>query len=163
MPNLPSRHRGLLPVAGKGQADQAAIAFRAFWNRLAWERSAFANVPNQSAISSKPSSRAVRAMPGYISVYSWVSPATAAARFLSVEPIGRPVAGRFHLRRWSGRRQRMSPWPSTSAFWTKYRYRRLACDSPANAGFRLSSVLLSFRAAIQVAVSFRDDGLGKRR
>jgi len=29
---------------------------------------------HQSATSSKPSSRAVLAIPGYISVYSWVSP-----------------------------------------------------------------------------------------
>ena len=46
-----------------------------------------------SSFSSKSSSRAVLAMPGYISVYSCVSPAIAAARFCDVEPIGRPVAG----------------------------------------------------------------------
>ena len=33
------------------------------------------------------------AMPGYMSVYSWVSPATAAPRFWAVEPMGLPVAG----------------------------------------------------------------------
>ena len=47
-----------------------SIASRAFWKRLACERSALAKVSNQSAISSKPSSRAVFAMPGYMSVYS---------------------------------------------------------------------------------------------
>ena len=57
---------------------------------MACERSAFASVSNQSAISSKPSSRAVLAIPGYISVYSWVSPATAALRLSEVVPIGRP-------------------------------------------------------------------------
>src|SRR5213079_1171640 len=66
---------------------------RAFWKRLACERSAFASVSNQSAISPKPSSRAAFAMPGYMSVYSWVSPAMAALRFSRVSPIGRPVAG----------------------------------------------------------------------
>ena len=38
-------------------------------------------------------SRAVLAMPGYMSVYSCVSPATAAARFCRLDPIGSPVAG----------------------------------------------------------------------
>ncbi len=64
--------------------DQPSRLSRAFWNLLAWERSALASVSNQSAISSKPSSRAVLAMPGYMSVYSWVSPAIAARRLLSV-------------------------------------------------------------------------------
>ena len=32
-------------------------------------------------------------MPGYMSVYSWVSPATAAIRFWRLLPIGSPVAG----------------------------------------------------------------------
>ncbi len=50
--------------------------------------SALPSVSNQSAISSKPSSRAVRAMPGYMSVYSCVSPAMAAFRFWSVAPMG---------------------------------------------------------------------------
>ena len=35
----------------------------------------------------------MRAKPGYISLYSYVSPATAAFRFASVLPIGSPVAG----------------------------------------------------------------------
>src|SRR5690606_18098125 len=65
----------------------------AFWKRFACERSAFASVSNQSAISSNPSSRACFAMPGYMSVYSCVSPAIAAFRFAAVSPIGRPVAG----------------------------------------------------------------------
>jgi len=52
-----------------------------------------ARVSNQSAISSKPSSRAVFVIPGYISVYSWVSPATAAFRLSAVRPMGSPVAG----------------------------------------------------------------------
>src|SRR5476651_1550809 len=64
---------------------------RAFWNRLACERSAFASVSNQSAISANPSSRAARAIPGYMSVYSWGSPAMAARNFNFVSPIGRPV------------------------------------------------------------------------
>src|SRR5206468_6066325 len=74
-------------------ACAAQMASRAFWKRLACERSALARVSNQSAISSKPSWRAALAMPGYMSVYSWVSPATAAFRLSRVEPIGRPVAG----------------------------------------------------------------------
>jgi hypothetical protein len=61
--------------------------------RPACDFSAFASVSNQSAISGKPSSRAVFAMPGYMSVYSWVSPAIAAFRFSSVLPMGRSVAG----------------------------------------------------------------------
>ena len=43
---------------------------RARWNRPAWVFSARARVENQSAISSKPSSRAVLAKPGYIAVNS---------------------------------------------------------------------------------------------
>src|SRR5690606_17299123 len=46
------------------------------WKRPACDFSALASVSNQSAISLKPSSRAVLAMPGYMSVYSCVSPAT---------------------------------------------------------------------------------------
>ncbi len=63
------------------------------WKRPAWDFSAFARVSNQSAISLKPSSRALFAMPGYMSVYSCVSPATEARRLLTVSPIGRSVAG----------------------------------------------------------------------
>src|SRR5579883_705728 len=73
-------------------ADQPN-SFNALVKRLACERSALARVSNQSAISSKPSSRAVLAMPGYMSVYSCVAPAMAAFRLLLVVPIGRPVAG----------------------------------------------------------------------
>ena len=62
-------------------------------NLFAWDLSAFARVSNQSAISSKPSSRAVFAIPGYMSVYSCVSPATADSKFALVSPIGLPVAG----------------------------------------------------------------------
>ena len=69
------------------------VVSSAFWKRPAWLFSALARVSNQSAISSKPSSRAVRAMPGYMSVYSWVSPAIAALRLSPVAPIGWPVAG----------------------------------------------------------------------
>src|SRR5690606_34495114 len=65
---------------GHGGVAQASSWSSAFWKRLAWLRSALARVSNQSAISSKPSSRAVFAMPGYMSVYSWVSPAMAALR-----------------------------------------------------------------------------------
>ena len=52
------------------------IVSNVFWNLPACDFSALAKVSNQSAISSKPSSLAVFAIPGYISVYSWVSPAT---------------------------------------------------------------------------------------
>src|SRR3546814_17284681 len=78
-----------------GRQAQAAtsIASKVFWNLPAWLFSAFASVSNQSAISSKPSSRAVRAIPGYMSVYSWVSPATADFRLELVSPIGILVAG----------------------------------------------------------------------
>ena len=55
-------------------------ASSAFWKRPACDFSAFARVSNHSAISSNPSSRAVRAIPGYMSVYSCVSPAIAARR-----------------------------------------------------------------------------------
>src|SRR5689334_1797458 len=72
--------------------DQSVSASRAFWKRLACERSALASVSNQSAISSKPSPRADLAMPGYMSVYSWVSPATAAFRFWRELMIGCSVA-----------------------------------------------------------------------
>src|ERR1700760_1788892 len=47
------------------QTDSAAFA-----KRPAWDFSALASVSNQSAISLKPSPRAVLAIPGYISVYS---------------------------------------------------------------------------------------------
>src|SRR5437763_2535720 len=70
-----------------------------FWNRPACDFSARASVSNQSAISAKPSSRAVLAMPGYMSVYSCVSPWMAALRFSWVSPMGRPVAGSPTLRR----------------------------------------------------------------
>src|SRR5262249_9514244 len=66
---------------------------RNFENRPACDFSALARVSNQSAISPNPSWRAVLAIPGYMSVYSWVSPATAEARFLTVSPIGLSVAG----------------------------------------------------------------------
>jgi hypothetical protein len=75
-----------------GRAESAS-ASSAFWKRFACERSAFASVSNQSAISSKPSPRAAFAIPGYMSVYSYVSPAIAALRFSRLEPIGRSVAG----------------------------------------------------------------------
>ena len=68
------------------------IVSSAFWKRPAWLFSALASVSNQSAISEKPSSRAVRAMPGYMSVYSCVSPAMAAFKFCCVLPIGETSA-----------------------------------------------------------------------
>src|SRR5216683_2679629 len=71
--------------------DQSALS--AFLKRQACDFPALASVSNQSAISSKPSWRAARAMPGYMSVYSWVSPAIAAFRLSPVGPIGLPVAG----------------------------------------------------------------------
>src|SRR5574341_549245 len=105
----------------------------AFWKRLAWLRSAFASVSNQSAISPKPSSRACLAMPGYMSVYSCVSPATAAFRFSLVLPIGRLVAGSPIVSRYSRcpcawpvspsaverKSAETSLWPSTSALAAK--------------------------------------------
>jgi hypothetical protein len=107
----------------------------AFWKRPAWLFSAFASVSNHSAMSEKPSSRAVFAMPGYIVSYSCVSPATAALRFLALSPIGRPVAGSPTLARksrwpcaWpvspsavSLKRPATSGSPSMSAFFAKYR------------------------------------------
>src|SRR5213076_2060764 len=97
-------------------AHQSLSESRAFWKRLAWLRSALASVSNQSAISPKPSSRACFAMPGYMSVYSWVSPATAAfgsracgrsAGWSPDRPPPRDTRGararaRSRLRRWSG-------------------------------------------------------------
>ena len=61
-------------VAWRSPYCAALWASRALVKRLACERSALAKVSNQSATSSKPSSRAVLAMPGYMSVYSCVSP-----------------------------------------------------------------------------------------
>ena len=55
---------------GSTRAYFAFSESRPFWNRPACERSARARVSNHSAISSKPSSRAVFAKPGYICVYS---------------------------------------------------------------------------------------------
>src|SRR5258707_1515986 len=46
--------------------DQSASS--AFWKRQACDFPALASVSNQSAISSKPSWRAARALPGYMSV-----------------------------------------------------------------------------------------------
>src|SRR5437868_11707882 len=77
---------------GEGAEDQPS-SLSALVKRLACERSALARVSNQSAISLKPSSRASLAMPGYMSEYSWVSPAIAALRFCRVSPMGSPVAG----------------------------------------------------------------------
>src|SRR5215813_5464403 len=70
-----------------------AIWIRPLLNRPACDFSALASVSNHSASSAKPSSRAVLAMPGYIWVYSYVSPATADFRFSSVLPMASPVAG----------------------------------------------------------------------
>src|SRR5207253_2464495 len=133
---------GALPVhplpgrrLGRAFAHQSASASRAFWKRLAWLRSALASVSNQSAISPKPSSRACLAMPGYMSVYSWVSPATAAFKLSRVRPIGRLVAGSPTASRYSRcpcacpvspsaverNSAETSFWPSTSALAAKYR------------------------------------------
>src|SRR5205823_13269790 len=111
----------------------AQMLSRAFWKRLACERSALASVSNQSAISPKPSSRAAFAMPGYMSVYSCVSPAMAAFRFSRVRPIGRLVAGSPTASRYSRwpcacpvspssverKSADSSLWPSTSALAAK--------------------------------------------
>src|ERR1700736_3353600 len=113
--------------------DQSASS--AFWKRPACDFPALASVSNQSAISSKPSWRAVRAMPGYMSVYSWVSLAIAALRLSPVGPIGLPVAGSpasSRYSRWPCARPILpsavdrntaarSLKPSTSAFWAKQR------------------------------------------
>src|SRR6185437_6697441 len=117
------------------------------------------SVSNQSAISLNPSSRACFAIPGYISVYSCVSPAIAALRLSFVSPIGKPVAGSPTTSRYSRwpcacpvspsaverktADTSLKPW--TSALAAKKRYRRFACDSPANASFRFFSVLLPLR------------------
>src|SRR5204863_9611137 len=110
-------------------AHQSISESRAFWKRLAWLRSALASVSNQSAISPKPSSRACFAMPGYMSVYSWVSPATAAFRLSLVRPIGRLVAG------------------SLTALW----YSRCSFSCPVSplAGERISAEL-SFCSSVSV-------------
>src|SRR3989304_5565573 len=68
-----------------------------FWKRPACDFSALASVSNQSAISEKPSARAVFAMPGYMSVYSWVSPPTDAFRLGAGPPGGRGVAPRLQV------------------------------------------------------------------
>src|SRR4051812_4822282 len=80
------------PRARLDDDDQPRVSW-AFWKRPACDFSALARVSNHSEISSKPSSRAVLAIPGYMVSYSWVSPATAALRFLAVLPMGSPVAG----------------------------------------------------------------------
>src|SRR6185437_13764427 len=124
-----------LDVAQSVSSAAAQSVSSAFWKRLACERSALARVSNQSAISLKPSSRAAFAMPGYISEYSWVSPAIADFKFSFVSPIGSPVAGSPTCSRYS-----RCPWawpvspsaverntaetslkPSTSALAAKYR------------------------------------------
>src|SRR5439155_23860791 len=78
--------------ASKGNAGQLTDS-RPCVNRPAWLFSARARTSSHSAISSKPSSRAVRANPGYISVYSYVSPSIADLRFASVGPTSTPVTG----------------------------------------------------------------------
>ena len=57
------------PVTGAGLRGQETDASPSV-KRPAWLFSARARVSNHSAISSNPSSRAVRAKPGYISEYS---------------------------------------------------------------------------------------------
>ena len=73
-PSMVIKKAGLINTRSTFYTEKAVNAYsilsRAFWKRLACERSAFASVSNQSAISSKPSSRADFAIPGYISVYS---------------------------------------------------------------------------------------------
>src|SRR5881409_4005877 len=51
-----------------------AICLSPLLNRPACDFSALASASNHSDSSAKPSSRAVLAMPGYIRVYSYVSP-----------------------------------------------------------------------------------------
>src|ERR1700732_3780200 len=98
-------------------------------------------------------------MPGYMSEYSWVSPAIADFRFKLVSPMGRPVAGSPTCSRYS---KCPCAWPvspsaverntadtalkpSTSALAAKDKYRRFACGSTANASLRFFSVLLPFK------------------
>src|SRR5690606_32935295 len=132
---LDGADRNPLPRVAIRQVDQLLTSPSARVKRLACERSALARVSNQSAISSKPSSRAALAMPGYMSVYSWVSPAIADFRLLTVSPKGRPVAGSPTFSRYSRwpwawpvspsaverNTAATSLWPSTSAFCAKYR------------------------------------------
>ena len=71
----PRQHRWRAPrpagrVVGAGRRGGQPRSSRSDWKRPAWDFSALASVSNQSAISAKPSSRAVFAMPGYMSVYS---------------------------------------------------------------------------------------------
>src|SRR6185503_7682506 len=90
--------------------------------------------------------------------------------------MGSPVAGSptfFRNSRWpkacpvsasavSLKRPATSGKPSMSATRAKYRYRRLACDSPAKASFRLSTLLLPFRGfpamVTSSSVRFRGGG-----
>lgn len=67
------QHSRLQVGVRRGATNTAPLTHmpsRPDWKRPAWLFSARANVSNQSAISAKPSSRAVFAKPGYISVYS---------------------------------------------------------------------------------------------
>src|SRR5216684_3444676 len=91
-----------LRIVRMDHLDQSASS--AFCKRPTCDFPALASVSNQSAISSKPSWRATRAMPGYMSVYSWISLAIAALRMSPVGPIGLPVAG-------SPTSSRYSRWP----------------------------------------------------
>src|SRR5262249_42075740 len=87
---------GVADVVGHrpvGRGYSSLSPSRPFVKRPAWLRSALARVSNHSAISGKPSSRAVLAMPGYIWVYSYVSPSMADCRFCFVFPKETPVTG----------------------------------------------------------------------
>src|SRR5262249_4273163 len=65
-PRLRQSRAGGRPPAPLGQLMVSSAA----WKRPAWLFSAPASVSSHSAISSRASSRAVLAKPGYISVYS---------------------------------------------------------------------------------------------
>src|SRR5581483_3134868 len=165
---------GGAPWPARGHGDpvvgQDEIVSRPEVKRPAWLFSARASVSSHSAISSKPSSRAVFAKPGYISVYSYVSPAIADFRLSAVGPTFTPVTGSptsARKSKWPNawpvspsaterNSAAMSGYPSTSAFCAKYRYRRLAWLSPANAVLRFSWVLVPLSSGI----SFLSMGLG---
>ena len=131
---------------------------RAFWKRPAWVFSARARVANQSAISSKPSSRAVFAQAGYIAVNSW-SHRRRRPHEVLLRVADRLVGGRVsddgeevHVAEGvaglalRGRRKR----PAVARCRLRClrdernRGRRFAWLSPANAAFRLFSVFEPF-------------------
>src|SRR5580704_9688386 len=127
--------------------DQSASS--AFCKRPTCDFPALASVSNQSAISSKPSWRAARAMPGYMSVYSWVSLAIAALRLSPVGPIGLPVAG-------SPTSSRYSRWPCACPVSPSAVERNTAATSlkPSTCPGWVNRVGLHFRDFVRLAAIF---------